>query len=201
MRDTEKAARGIAASILRRARSDAGLTQTQHAVLARTTQSAIAAYETGTREPTVPVLARLCAAAGSLLFLDIDRDPSVYRLADLAQDISTTDSADPARRLRLVFEFLRGAHEDGNAVVLLVAAEPAPIGDQRFDALLAAIAEDLCIHAAETPPSWVHAPNRFLDGAWWVSGLPSARAAALVHTPASFRRRGVMIDRRDLVAA
>ena len=201
MRDAKKPARGLAASILRRARSDAGLTQTQHAALAGTTQSAIAAYEAGTREPTVPVLARLCAATGSRLLLDIDRDPSVNRVADLAQDISTTDPADPARRLRLVFEFLRGAQEDGNAVVLLVAAEPAPIGDQRFDALLAAVAEDLCIHAGETPPSWVHAPSRFLDRAWWVSGLPSARAAALVHAPASFRRRGVMIDRRDLVAA
>ena len=201
MRDTKNPVRGLAASILRRARSDAGLTQTQHAALAGTTQSAIAAYETGTREPTVPVLARLCAAAGSRLLLDIDPDPSVHRVADLAQDISTTDPADQARRLRLVFEFLRGAHEDGNAVVLLVAAEPAPIGDQRFDALLAAIAEDLCIHAGETPPPWVHAPSRFLDRAWWVSGLPSARAAALVHAPASFRRRGVMIDRRDLLAA
>lgn len=201
MRDIKEACRGRAASILRRARYEAGLTQTQHATLAGTTQSAIAAYEAGTREPTVPVLARLCAAAGSRLLLDIDRDPTIYRVTDLAQDISTTDPADPARRLRLVFEFLRGAHDDGNAVVLLVASEPAPTGDQRFDALLAAIAEDLCIHAGETPPSWVHAPSRFLDGAWWVSRLPSARAAALVHTPASFRRRGVMIDRRDLVAA
>lgn len=201
MRDKQKASRGLAASILRRARSDAGLTQTQHAALAGTTQSAIAAYEAGTREPTVPVLTRLCAAAGSRLLLDIERDPSIYRIADLAQDISATDAADLARRLRLVFEFLRGAHDDGRAIALLATAEPAPTGDQRFDALLAAIAEDLCVHAGQTPPQWVNDSGRFLDGAWWVSDLPSARAAALVHTPASFRRRGVMIDRRDLVAA
>lgn len=201
MRDTARLGRGLSASLIRRARAQAGLTQTRLAELAGTTQSAIAAYEAGTREPTVPVLTRLCAAAGSQLTLDIESNQSLYRVADVARDIGALDPTDEARRLRLVFEFLRGAHEDGNAVVLLVAAEPALIGDERFDALLAAIAEDLCIHAGETPPSWVHAPSRFLDGAWWVSRLPSARAAALVHTPASFRRRGVMIDRRDLVAA
>ena len=128
-------------------------------------------------------------------------DPALYRLTDVARDIAACDPHDQQRRLRLVFEFLRGVQEDGHPLVLLVSAEPAPTGDTRFDALLAAIAEDLCVHADEVPPAWVHADQRFLDRAWWVSDLPSARAAALVHAPASFRRRGVMIDRRDLVAA
>ena len=51
------------------------------------------------------------------------------------------------------------------------------------------------------PPGWVHEADRYLDGFWWVSNLPSARARALVHTPASYRRRGVMLDRHDLAAA
>lgn len=184
-----------------RARHAAGLTQAQLAALADTTQSAIAAYEAGTREPTMPVLARMVAATGARLVLGIERDPAVYRLADAAVDIAAVDAADEARRLRLVFEFLRGAHDDGAPLAVLVGAEPATTGDARFDALLAAVAEDLCVQADVAPPAWVHHPSRFLDGAWWVSRLPSARAAALVHAPASFRRRGVMLDRRDLVAA
>lgn len=201
MRDIVRSSRGQSASLLRRARARAGLTQTRLAELAGTTQSAIAAYESGTREPTVPVLTRLCAAAGSRLTLDIEFDQSLYRLADVARDIAALDPNDEARRLRLVFEFLRGAQEDGHPLALLVAAEPCPTGDQRIDALLAAIAEDLCVHADQPPPNWVHEASRFLDRAWWVSDLPSARASALVHAPASYRRRGVMIDRRDLVAA
>jgi transcriptional regulator with XRE-family HTH domain len=201
MRDNADAGHGLAAGLLRRARADAGLTQTRLAELAGTTQSAIAAYEAGTREPTVPVLSRMLAAAGARLELDFAPDPSRYRLADMARDIAATDAADEARRLRLVFEFLRGAQDDGHPLVLLVAAEPPSTGDMRFDALLAAIAEDLCVHVGEVPPSWVHDASRFLDRAWWVSALPSARAAALVHAPASFRRRGVMLDRHDLVAA
>ncbi len=201
MRDNRTSDHGVAAGLLRRARADAGLTQTRLAELAGTTQSAIAAYEAGTREPTVPVLARMIAAAGARLDLDVGPDPFLYRLADVARDIAATGPVDEARRLRLVFEFLRGSQEDGHPLVLLVAAEPPPTGDPRFDALLAAVAEDLCVHADEVPPAWVHDSSRFLDHAWWVSGLPSARAAALVHAPASFRRRGVMLDRHDLVAA
>ena len=201
MRDSKDSGHGLAAGLLRRARAAAGLTQARLAELAGTTQSAIAAYEAGTREPTVPVLARMVAAAGARLAIDVAPDSSYYRLAELARDVAATDPSDEARRLRLVFEFLRGAQEDKHPLVLLVAAEPPPTGDVRFDALLAAIAEDLCVHAGEAPPSWVHDAGRFLDRAWWVSGLPSARAAALVHAPASFRRRGVMLDRHDLVAA
>jgi transcriptional regulator with XRE-family HTH domain len=201
IRENKTLDHGVAAGLLRRARADAGLTQTRLAELAGTTQSAIAAYEAGKREPTIPVLARMISATGARLDLDVTPDLSLYRLADVARDIAAADAEGDARRLRLVFEFLRGAQEDGHPLVLLVAVEPPPTGDPRFDALLAAVAEDLCVHAEEVPPAWVHDPSRSLDRAWWVSDLPSARAAALVHAPASFRRRGVMLDRRDLVAA
>lgn len=190
---------GAAGDVLRRARRAAGLSQSQLAELAGTSQSAVAAYESGARQPTIPVLERMVRAAGAELVVDLDVDRSLFRLSDLALAIERSD--DDQRKLRLVFEFLRGAAEDGHPVPMLVAAEPAPTGDPRFDALLAAIAEDLCVHAEVPPPSWVHESSRFLDRAWWVSDLPSARAHALVNAPASFRRRGVMLDRRDLEAA
>ena len=141
----------------------------------------------------------MIGAAGHVLSLTVTPDPRMFRLADLADQIQATN--DDQRRMRLTFEFLRSAQEDGQPVQLLVAAEPAPIGDRRFDALLTAIAEDLCVHADIPPPGWVHDDDRSLDGFWWVSNLPSARARALVHTPASYRRRGVMLDRHDLTAA
>lgn len=185
--------------LLRGCRRAAGLTQAQLAELAETSQSAIAAYESGDREPTVPVLERMVRASGHLLTLQAEPDPILFRLADLATAIAATD--DESTRMRLVFEFLRGVAEDGRPVRLLVAAEPGPTGDVRFDALLAAIAEDLCVHAGIVPPVWVHGEARFLEVPWWVADLPSARASALVHAPASYRRRGVLIDRHDLVAA
>jgi transcriptional regulator with XRE-family HTH domain len=200
-RTVRSGGRGDAAALLRRARLDAGLTQTRLADLADTAQSAIAAYESGTREPTLPVLTRMLAAAGMRLELDVLPDETLYRLCDLAQDIMSIEPSNEKHRLRLVFEFLRHVQYDQRPLALLVAVEPEPVGDKRFDALLAALAEHLCVHANIDPPAWVYESTRFLDQAWWVSGLASARAAALVHTPASLRRRGVMIDRRDLESA
>jgi transcriptional regulator with XRE-family HTH domain len=192
--------RGMAARLLRQARAQASLTQTELAKRAATTQSAIAAYEAGDREPTVPVLSRMIQASGGVLELSVRREKSLYRLADVARDIVAALPADDSVGLRYVFEFLRGLSEDNDPLAPLVAAEPAPTGDERFDALLAAIAEDACVRGGKAPPGWVFDPKRFLDRAWWVSSLPSAKVQALVHTPASFRRRGVMIDRRDLEA-
>lgn len=188
-----------AARLLKEARRASGLTQAQLAGLAGTSQSAIAAYEAGRREPTVPVLERMIRASGHRLSLGLEADVRLFRLADVATEIR--DTPGDQQRMRLVFEFLRGAREDGHPLLLLVTREPAPTGDPRFDALLAAIAEDLCVHANVEPPRWVHGEERFLDGFWWISDLPSARARALVHTPASYRRRGVMLDRHDLGAA
>ncbi|HUF12636.1 MAG TPA: hypothetical protein VMN78_06035 [Longimicrobiales bacterium] len=141
----------------------------------------------------------MIGASGHRLGLSLESDPRYYRLADLAGQLSA--ASDDRRRMRLVFEFLRGAQEDGHPPLLLVAREPEGTGEPRFDALLAAIAEDLCVRAGVEPPAWVHGRHRFLDGFWWVSDLRSARARALVHAPASYRRRGVMLDRHDLEAA
>ena len=185
-------------ALVKAARMRAGLTQAQLAELADTSQSAIAAYEAGEREPTIPVLQRMVSATGHRLLIEIDSNRSLYRLSDLALDIKKVPKRDITKRMRLVFEFLRGAEEDGHSLQLLITAEPKLTGDTRFDVLLAAVSEYLAVKHDIPPPRWVQSKTRFLDGAWWISAMPSARVRALVHTPASFRRRGVMIDRRDL---
>ncbi len=192
------------ADLLIAARKQSGLTQAQMARIAKTAQSAIAAYEAGRREPTVPVLQRMLEATGNNLVIAFEADTSVYRMTELARDIRETPAKNIQRRLRLVFEFLREANEiierdDAYSLSLRLVVEPVTTGDKRFDALLAAVGEDLCVRCGEAPPSWVFASRRFLNEVWWVSDLKSARTKALVNAPASYRRRGVMIDRRDLV--
>lgn len=106
-------------------------------------------------------------------------------------------SADKVR-LRLFFEFCRGADEAGAAALALTDGKPPPTGSARFDALLAAIAEHLASRVGAPRPRWAEDPDRFLTTPWWVSPLPSARAQARRHTPTSFRRRGIYLDRADL---
>jgi ribosome-binding protein aMBF1 (putative translation factor) len=55
-----------------RARTAAGLTQTELARKMGTTQSAIAAIESGARTPTVDLLDRLARACGQRLTISID---------------------------------------------------------------------------------------------------------------------------------
>jgi transcriptional regulator with XRE-family HTH domain len=187
------------ADLLVTARRNAGLTQSQLAGLAGTSQSAVAAYESGRRQPTIAVLDRLLRSAGFLLSLEAVRRSDLLRLQDVAPLIAA--ATDDEHRLRLFFEFLRGAAEAGAELPLLITAEPPPVGDPRYDALLAAAAEHLALHASIEVPDWTSNEDRCLDRFWWVSELPSAKTQALLHAPASFRSRGVMLDSHDLEAA
>jgi len=61
-----------------------------------------------------------------------------------------------------------------------------------------ALAEHLAFHARLDRPAWIDATR--LTTAWWpVHGeLPSTRASARSHSPASFAQRLIFIDGRDV---
>ena len=67
---------GTASRALHEARLRAGLTQTELARRAAVTQSVISAYESGARQPSLPVLERLVAATGLELELRVRKAPS-----------------------------------------------------------------------------------------------------------------------------
>jgi hypothetical protein len=117
-------------------------------------------------------------------------------LADIARSIAQAESE--RVRWRTFLEFRRGASEAGRAALPLIEDEPAPAGDLRYDALLAAAAEDVASRYCTPSPLWTITTDRFLRSAWWVSDLPSARTYALIGTPAAFRRRGIYVDRYDI---
>lgn len=117
-------------------------------------------------------------------------------LADTAHSIAQAES--DRIRWRMFLEFRRGAAESGRAALPLIEDEPATTGDLRYDALLAAAAEDVAARYCTPSPLWTTTRDRFLRSAWWVSDLPSARMYALTGTPAAFRRRGIYVDRYDI---
>ncbi|MGH3581017.1 MAG: hypothetical protein ACRDUB_05490 [Mycobacterium sp.] len=124
---------------------------------------------------------------------------TAWPLARIAQAMAAHPD-DDVRRLRLFFEFMRGADEAGDAALPLIIDEAPMVGDIRFDALLAAAAEHIAIRCGQPGPRWTVGAGRFLAEPWWVCDLPSARAEAAVSTPAPFRHRGVFIAGRDLMA-
>jgi hypothetical protein len=59
---------------------------------------------------------------------------------------------------------------------------PAPVGDERWDALLAALGEHLAARLDLAPPPW--AESRVLRRPWFPAELQVQRAEALVWAPA-----------------
>jgi len=119
-------------------------------------------------------------------------------LAALAQHLMTT--ADDRDRWKLVWEFLEEYRwESGEVQVGLVEAEPAPVGDERWDALIAALAEHLRAQHDLAPPAWTE--SRVLRRPWFPAELAVQRAEALVWAPAAFRKHGVYLSAHDLAAA
>jgi transcriptional regulator with XRE-family HTH domain len=68
-----------AATLVRRARQDAGLTQRELARKAGTSQPAVAAVEAGRKQPTVATLCRWLEAAGAALALETAEDLRLRR--------------------------------------------------------------------------------------------------------------------------
>ena len=119
-------------------------------------------------------------------------------LADLAGRLTRT--AEAKVRWKLVWEFLEEYRWEPAVVQLpLLQEEPQPTGDERWDALLAALAEHLAAGHDAAPPPW--AELRVLRRAWFPAELRIQRAEALVWAPAAFRKHGVYLSGRDLEAA
>lgn len=124
-----------------------------------------------------------------------------FTLDDLATRLIETVSEETRWRLLLAFldEYRYG---DPLTRCDRFIDEPRHVGDARWDAMLAAVAEHLAYHSDTPAPKWVRAAGREWIGAiWWVNPLPSARPWALAHSPAAFRRRGIFLHPDDIAVA
>ena len=119
-------------------------------------------------------------------------------LADLAGRLART--ADDKVQWKLVWEFLEEYRwEIADVQLSLLQDEPSPTGDERWDTLLAALAEHLAAGHDAAPPQW--AELRGAAAAMVPAELEIQRAEALVWAPAAFRKHGVYLSARDLEAA
>lgn len=123
---------------------------------------------------------------------------SPMSLHALAEHIMRTGKE--ATRRKLLLEFLEEYRWESVPVRLrLLDDEPGSTGDERWDVLLAAVADHLASSDGTFEPSW--AEHRSLRQWWFPDDTPFARADALVRAPAAFRRRGVFIAEHDLARA
>lgn len=116
--------------LLREARTKAGLSQAELARRAGTTQSVVSAYESASRQPSLPVLDRLVSATGLVLDVRVRRRTSPLtgplgaslwarrkKVKDLAARHGLTN-------VRVFGSVARGEENEGSDVDLLVDVEP-----------------------------------------------------------------------------
>jgi hypothetical protein len=134
--------------------------------------------------------------AGFRYSVRVDYQPmNIARLAAFVADEPDFDV-----RWRLVVEFLKEYHgEPADERGRLLADMPEPVGDERWDVLFAGLAEHLAMRDGQDAPSW--SASRGLKRFWFPFDTPGARAQALVHAPAAFRRRGVFVADYEIDAA
>lgn len=126
-----------AALLLRDARSRAGITQTELAARAGCTQSVVSAYESGQRQPSLPVLLRLVAATGHDLHGQLIASTSTpraplsgplgRRVSRNRRKITTITGAYGISQVRVFGSVARGTEAPDSDIDLLVAL-PAAAG-------------------------------------------------------------------------
>ncbi len=185
-----------AATVLQRAREDAGLSRRALARRAGVPISTISRIEEGEVDPTLTMLERVVSATGRQLTLEIEAIPERRSLAALA------DAWDPSRagpkinwtRLRAFLDSLHGYPDD---VELAIATPPPRSGLAQLDSLLAAIAEKLADDAGVNRPRWC-AAVRPLPTPWLARGTPRMIQQARRKAPRQFKQRNIWLSENDL---
>lgn len=183
------------AAILRDARADAGLSRRALAAKAGVPLSTVSRIEEGLSDPTLGMLARLVAAAGSDLVVESRPRKDRLSIAELA-----TAWSDQAGRLKIDWTRLRAfvdrIRQDPAALPDAIADPPVPT-NPLLNAILAALAEQLADEHGIERPRWTRAFGP-LDEPWAPPSTPRMRAAFEESTPEAFRRRNLVLSRSAL---
>lgn len=183
-------------------RQRSGLTQSELARRAGTSQPTLARYESGDLVPRLETLTRLAAAAEHDLIMTVQ--PEVRRGAltidevtiDLRSLIISDGITAVWHRLLDFVDDFRGSSRPGKA--WLIEVPPQLLGDQRVDAAIAGAVEELCNEASMSAPLWVNQLQRFVAPWWFVNDLPGYEAMALRDTPFALARHGVFVNKGAL---
>lgn len=127
-----------------------------------------------------------------------DEGPAVPNVAAYAKG-STADLSAALRYRMIIHDLPRRFHAARRELQAWMLAEPPPLTQRRWDALLAATAEHLAILHRHGAPRWIEEPERFLRIPWIVGSKHAiVRARSIIDNPPPFYRHGALPDPRDL---
>lgn len=191
---------------LRAARQRRGIAQADLARQIGTTQSAVARLETAQLDPRLGTVQRYAASVGmQLIAVPLVTQTGLVLVGENVR--SSLEQNDPDEAFHHVIQFLDDIERvEPHLRQSAVRDEPAPVGDSRWDALLAGIAEYASQRFSFPVPGWAAAPGRFLRYYWFViedllgRPAPGLAALAFAKSPAALAGRGVFLDSDSLVS-
>lgn len=189
---------GTSSVLLRQARRGLALSQREASRRSSVAQPSLSDWESGRHDPVVENLVGVLASLGHSLVAI----PTLRRSAADAADavwrrLHDGDERRAYRELVQLNDDLTAEH--GPVRVALSVSRPAPTGDARYDAFIAALVEARA-HEENLPvPEWVEEPSRFLAEVWVVD--PFAPASEHANTPSAFRRHNVIVHPDELASA
>ena len=104
---------------------------------------------------------------------------------------------------RAMGDFLQSFYAEASPAArgAMLADEPAPFGDARYDALIGGVAEYLFKRwCPDAPPRWIGARSRYLPRPWFPNAPddPGLREYLTFVSPGEFKSRNVMVDEEPL---
>lgn len=186
----------IAAQLVRTARRSSGLSQRDLAERAKVFASAVADVERCAHDPGSAALERLLGAAGYRLCALPTSSSPVAAWADFIYRELRSKRASQ----KVAFRALIGLSDELSAAtkplrVALCVTEPAPCGDERYDAALAGLVEHHLAKDGLPIPEWVDQPWRTLAEPWKASVYTD-----LSEVPEALADHGVWLAEADLAS-
>jgi hypothetical protein len=115
-----------------------------------------------------------------------NKDP---QLADSIQAVSKLVNKDGLWKIHF-FNFLDAFRRTRN--LKLVFLPPVAETEPRFKSLLASMVCESCAEMGLAIPDWAN-QTYFLDEPWFVAGMESLKAMAIVESPLYFRRNNIFV--------
>ncbi len=190
--------KSTAAELVGSSRRSVGWTTRQLAEAVGGSQPSLVDVERGRKDASIGRSQRLLAAMGWQLTALPTRLTTVIAAAEAVRSYLGQD--DRASALRMVRQLAADLGRADPALrVALTVAPPASTGDERFDALIAGVAEVSLQPDGLPLPRWLSDGSRTLLNTWDVEEVPALQETARSSTPPALARRGVFIAADELV--
>ncbi|OGS05313.1 MAG: hypothetical protein A3G41_03545 [Elusimicrobia bacterium RIFCSPLOWO2_12_FULL_59_9] len=179
--------------MLKERRESKGISQRRLASAAGISYKTLQLLESGKHDPRLSTLAKVAGALG------LPR-PGIEQAIENYLEAAGEDSL---RKISLeilkggeaswkdwLFDFVDAFRRNPNAG--LASLPPPPESKPRIHSLLASTVESLCWEQKIPVPGWC-ACVPALSKPWFVAGIESLKASALVESPAQFRKRNIFV--------